>query len=292
MPLAESPVILFIINPVSGGKTKTDWETAIREYYRERITNIQFFVLTGSNDAESIKHWIEKIKPAKVVAVGGDGTVTMLANELLGTDMALGILPAGSANGMARELNIPLTITEALDVVEGGQVKNVDVIDVNGHICLHLSDIGLNAQLIKHFEEGNIRGKLGYATKVLKTLWTKSPMQLTVNIHGKEVTMRALMVVLANARMYGTGAVINPEGDLYDGQFEVVIMRRLALSELLKMFLKPQPFNPSKIKIFPATSVSIATTRKVHFQVDGEYLGKVHAVNANIIAGQLKIIIP
>jgi YegS/Rv2252/BmrU family lipid kinase len=292
MPLATSPVILFIINPVSGGKTKTDWETAIREYYSERETNIQFFVLTGSNDAESIKHWIEKIKPAKVVAVGGDGTVTMLANELLGTDIPLGILPAGSANGMARELSIPLTITEALDVVEGGQVKNIDVIDVNGHICLHLSDIGLNAQLIKHFEEGNIRGKLGYATKVLKTLWTKSPMQLTVNIHGKEVTMRALMVVLANATMYGTGAVINPEGDLYDGQFEVVIMRRLALSELLKMFLKPQPFNPSKIKIFPATSVSIVTTRKVHFQVDGEYLGKVHAVNANIIAGQLKIIIP
>jgi diacylglycerol kinase family enzyme len=104
--------------------------------------------------------------------------------------------------------------------------------------------------------------------------------------------MKALMVVLANATKYGTGAVINPEGDLYDGQFEVVIMKRLAITELLKMWFRPQPFNPTKIKVYPATSVSIETTRKVHFQVDGEYLGKVRRVDANIIAGQLKLIVP
>jgi YegS/Rv2252/BmrU family lipid kinase len=292
MPIAEQPLNLFVNNPISGGKTKTDWEAAIRQYFESRDSNIEFFMLTGENDSESVKHWIEKLKPAKVIAVGGDGTVTMVAKEVLGSEIALGILPAGSANGMARELNIPLTVNEALDVVDKGHTKNADVIDVNGHVCLHLSDIGLNAQLVKHFEEGNVRGKFGYATKVLKTLWMKSAMSVTVDVKGKQETMNALMVVLANARMYGTGAVINPEGDLYDGHFEVVIMKRLALSELLKMWLKPQPFNPKKIDIFPATSVNINTTRRVHFQVDGEYLGKVHNVNANIIAGQLKIIIP
>jgi diacylglycerol kinase family enzyme len=226
------------------------------------------------------------------VAVGGDGTVTMVAKEILRKDCALGILPAGSANGMARELNIPPTINEALQVIENGTIRNADVIDVNGHISLHLSDIGLNAQLIKHFEEGKIRGKLGYATKVIKTLWAKSVMSIRINTGEKEVDMKALMVVLANAKMYGTGAVINPEGDLYDGKFEVVIMKRLAISELVKMWFKPQPFNPKKIRVFPATSVNIETTSKVHFQVDGEYLGKVKSVNANIIAGKLKIIIP
>jgi diacylglycerol kinase (ATP) len=69
-------------------------------------------------------------------------------------------------------------------------------------------------------------------------------------------------------------------------------MKKLALSELLKVWFRPQPFNPAKIKVYPATSVSIQTTRKVHFQVDGEYLGKVHRVDANIIAGQLKLIVP
>jgi YegS/Rv2252/BmrU family lipid kinase len=292
MPSDAPASILFIINPISGGKTKNDWESAIREYYKPLTSNPEFFMLTGSNDNVSIQHWIEKIKPSKIVAVGGDGTVSLVAREIIGKNIALGILPAGSANGMATELNIPIAANDALHVIEHGTIKNADVIDVNNHICLHLSDIGLNAQLIKHFEEGKVRGKFGYATKVIKTLWTKSVMSLSINIKGKMVNMKALMVVLANATKYGTGAVINPEGNPYDGQFEVVIMKRLALTELLKMWFRPQPFNPTKIKIYPATSVSIQTTRKVHFQVDGEYLGKVKRVDANIIAGQLKLIVP
>ncbi len=292
MPTGESPLILFVINPISGGKSKIEWENFVRDYYKNTDANIEFYVLTGENDSESLRHWIERLQPGTVVAVGGDGTVSLVAKEVLKKDIALGILPAGSANGMARELNIPENINDSLEIIVKGQTKQADVIDVNGHICLHLSDIGLNAQLIKHFEEGKLRGKLGYATKVIKTLWTKSWMTLKIDVHGKEVTMKALMVVLANATMYGTGAVINPEGDLYDGKFEVVIMKRLALSELFKMWVRPQPFNPEKIKSYPATSVSIQTTRKVHFQVDGEYLGKVHTVNANIIAGKLKLLVP
>lgn len=290
--MGTSSLILFVINPISGGKAKIEWENFVRDYYKNIPGNIEFYILTGENDEDSLKHWIDRLKPEAVVAVGGDGTVSLVAKQVLGKDIALGILPAGSANGMARELKIPENINDALDIIANGQTKQADVIDVNGHICLHLSDIGLNAQLIKHFEEGKLRGKLGYATKVIKTLWTKSWMTLRINVHGKEVTMKALMVVLANATMYGTGAVINPEGDLYDGKFEVVIMKRLALSELFKMWVKPQPFNPEKIKLYPATSVSIQTTRKVHFQVDGEYLGKVHTVDANIVAGKLKLIVP
>jgi YegS/Rv2252/BmrU family lipid kinase len=292
MPHGAPSSILFIINPISGGKAKTDWETAIKEYFKPLHHKIEIFLLTGTNDEDSIRHWIEKIKPDRVVAVGGDGTISIVAKQIIGSEVALGILPAGSANGMALELGVPLTVIEALDIVVNGTIKNADVIEVNKNICLHLSDIGLNAQLIKHFEEGKLRGKLGYATKVIKTLWTKSTMSLSIDIRGKKVTVDALMVVLANATKYGTGAVINPEGNLYDGQFEVVIMKKLAVTELFKMWFKPQPFDPSKIKVFPATSVSIKTKKKVHFQVDGEYLGKVHSVDANIIAGQLKLIVP
>ncbi len=80
---------------------------------------------------------------------------------------------------MAKELSIPLTVQDALEIIIAGNTKDADVIRVNDqHICLHLSDIGLNAQLIKHFEEGKLRGKWGYATKVLKTLWLKSPMKV------------------------------------------------------------------------------------------------------------------
>lgn len=284
---------LFIINPISGGKTKTDWEAAIREHFANSTHSFEFFILSGENDEESIKHWIEMVKPSKVVAVGGDGTVSLVAKQLLSTGIPLGILPAGSANGMAKELGLPLTVDEALDVIAAGNIKDADVIRINEqYYCLHLSDIGLNALLIKHFEEGKIRGKLGYATKVLKTLWTKSQMELDIKIKDQVVRVQALMVVLANARMYGTGAVINPEGNMYDGRFEVVIMKRLAISELFKMWFRPQPFNPEKIKLYPATSITINSRKKVHFQVDGEYLGKVNKVTAEVLPGQLKIIVP
>lgn len=285
--------ILFVINPVSGGKTKTDWESAITDFFKSAPFDIQFYLFDGKNDPASLQHWIEKIKPHRVVAVGGDGTVTLVAKEVLQTGIALGILPAGSANGMARELGLPLTTNEALHVIAEGKTKSADVIRINReHISLHLSDIGLNARLIKHFEEGNLRGKFGYATKVIKTLWTKSYMTVDVCIGDKKATLKALMVVLANATKYGTGAVINPEGSPFDGKFEVVVMKRLSVSELFKMWFRPQPFNPRKIRVYPATSVTIHSDKQEHFQVDGEYLGRVSKVEAHILAGQLKLIVP
>ena len=100
------------------------------------------------------------------------------------------------------------------------------------------------------------------------------------------------MIVLANASKYGTGAVINPHGDLYDGLFEVVIMRKVAISELFKMWFRPQTFNPKKIEIIQAKSVRIDTDHGVHFQVDGEYLGKINHLDAKILPGELNILLP
>jgi len=117
-------------------------------------------------------------------------------------------------------------------------------------------------------------------------------MNVSIEMEGRSVSHKAFMVVLANASKYGTGAVINPHGDLYDGLFEVVIVRRLALSELFKMIFKPQPFDPKKIQLYQANAVTITTARAVHFQVDGEYLGKVKQVNAIMLKGQLNLIVP
>src|SRR4051794_40753249 len=109
--------ILFIINPVSGGKVKTDWEVSIRDFFKKEDHQIDFYLLTGKNDLPSIKHHIDRINPDQVVAVGGDGTVKMVAGLLKETTMAKGILPAGSANGMAKELGIPLDPVQALEIL-------------------------------------------------------------------------------------------------------------------------------------------------------------------------------
>ena len=285
--------ILFVINPNSGGKNKQDFETQIKAYFQQHIHDIAYYHLTGNNDEAGIKRELDSWAPQKIVAVGGDGTVNLVAKVIMGSDIHLGIIPGGSANGMAKELNLPTVFNEMMTLIMEGGSKRADIIKINDiDICLHLSDIGLNARLIKYFEEGNMRGKIGYAKVALKVLWRKQNIQVIIKSSDNIIRRDAFMVVLANASKYGTGAVINPEGNLYDGLFEVVIIRQLAIIEILKMWFKPKPFNKKNIEIIKATSVHIITGHKVHFQVDGEYKGKVKEVKAEMQAHCINLIVP
>ncbi|HVG16839.1 MAG TPA: diacylglycerol kinase family protein [Chitinophagaceae bacterium] len=285
--------ILFVINPISGGKLKQDWEAFIRDYFKSLPHSIEFYILTGKDDSSSINHYIERLAPDKVVGVGGDGTIKLIAELLHGKDIAIGILPAGSANGMAKELNIPLAKEAALDVVLNGEKKQTDVIQVNDEeICLHLSDFGLNAMLVHYFENSNKRGMIGYAQGVLKMLWNKRKLHATITTDDDTFKRKAYMIVLANASKYGTGATINPEGKIDDGLFEVVIIRRLNFWGLLNMLIAHNNFNKEKIEIVSTKSVKISLLYKSHFQVDGEYRGKTKTITAKVLSGCLNIMLP
>jgi YegS/Rv2252/BmrU family lipid kinase len=283
---------LFIINPGSGSKNADGWKTVIGDFFKERNVSYDIYLLSEKFDLKEIRNKIATVKPENVIAVGGDGTVTMLANILAGKDIPLGILPGGSANGMAKELGIPQDPKDALQTIDSGFTKTLDLIKINDDLCLHMSDLGLNARLIKYFEEGKLRGKWGYGKVILRTLWHREKMFVTIRTGEGEVKRVAYMVVLANARMYGTGAVINPEGKPDDGLFEVIIIRKLSFIALLKMLFRPGIFNPKHIEILHCTSAEISTTKNIHFQVDGEYLGKVNKVRAVIQPGIIKMILP
>jgi diacylglycerol kinase (ATP) len=285
--------LLFILNPVSGGKSKSNWETGIREYFRASDNKYEIYNTSGHNDLESIKYWIETWGPDKVIAVGGDGTLKLVAEALLGKDIPLCVFPAGSANGMAREIKMPLTLEDCMGVLFNGEAKHTDIIRINGeHICLHLSDIGMNAQLVKYFEENDVRGKIGYARGILRVLWNRELMQIRIKKSGDNLERAAFMVVLANASVYGTGARINPVGDLHDGLFEVVILRKLSLTELFKMLFLNAPFNPEKTELLQADSLTIEVRKRAYFQVDGEYLGKTQKVSAQVERNALLLLFP
>lgn len=284
--------ILFVLNPVSGGKKKIDWETAIRNYFKNLPHVIEIYILTGKDDTGSIKYWIEKLQATRIVAVGGDGTVSLIAKQLYGTDLIMGILPAGSANGLAREFDIPEIPSKALDIIINGKVKCCDVIKINDNeISLHLSDFGLNARLIKYFDESRLRGMWGYARMVIKVLWRKKLMNAHIEADNINLETSAFMIVIANASKYGTGAVINPEGNLGDGLFEIIILRKFPVLELVKMLLSYKKFNPKKVEIFQTKKATITMKRKTHFQVDGEYKGRIDKVVAEIIPSQLNLLI-
>ena len=285
--------ILFIINPVSGGKEKTDWETQIREYFKQSPHEMEFYLLTGENDRASVEHHIDSTKPDRVVTVGGDGTVKLVAEIVKDKNIPLGIIPAGSANGMARELDIPANVNEALEIAIHEVPRPIDIIKINDEeFCIHLSDIGLNAMLVKYFEQSDKRGMWGYGKATFRVLWNKQKIFATIKTDEGEVKRKAFMVVIANARKYGTGGNINPDGDIADGKFEVVVLRKLNLIEILKALLTDKSFHPNRIEVFSTTKAEISTLKKTYFQVDGEYRGKTNHIKAEIVANALQIVHP
>jgi YegS/Rv2252/BmrU family lipid kinase len=290
----QSPLkLLFVINPISGGKEKNDWELAIREYYTDKPHSPEFYLLTGQDDKRSVQFYIDRIQPDRVIAVGGDGTVKMVAGLLKETKIALGIIPAGSANGMAKELNIPAAVEQALDIVTNGQVRRIDIIKINEEeICIHLSDIGLNAMLVRYFEQSPGRGMWGYGKAIFRVLWEKRKLRVTITTDNGTVKRKAYMVALANARKYGTGANLNPEGDVSDGRFEVVIVRKINLFEIFKSVFTNKSFDHNRIEVFSTTNATIAVHRKAYFQIDGEFMGKITEVKARVLPQLLHVMIP
>ena len=289
----DASKLLFVINPVSGGNKKTVWETGIGQYFANTAHHIKIFNLNGKNDTSLLRESITLFQPDKVIAVGGDGTIKLVAQQLIGTQIPLGILPAGSANGMAHELDLPDTIEEALDVVTKGIIKKIDLININDkEICIHLSDMGLNALVIKYYAMNRRRGKWGYAKAIIRVLWQRQLIKTEIFVNGEKILRSAFMIVLANARTYGTGAVINPSGDLCDGKFEVIILKELSLFELLKMLLTHRPFDPQKTEILQTEEISISIRKRAYFQIDGEYRGKVTTVKAKILPAALGILLP
>ncbi|WP_153797878.1 diacylglycerol/lipid kinase family protein [Foetidibacter luteolus] len=282
---------LFIINPGSGSN-KTDWQEEIDNYFASLPHQVECFLLPEQCKPGEIKNKIRSSGADRVVATGGDGTVKLVAENILDTQIPMAILPAGSANGMATELGIPPEPQKALDVVVNGTLKKIHLVKVNKELCIHLSDIGFNAFVIKKFEDENTRGMWGYAKAAWKVLWSHSKMNVEIMMDGQYVRREAAMVVIANATQYGNKVKINPEGDLEDDLFEVVVIRKISLAEILKMRFTHSEFHPAKTELFKTSSLKINSRRKVHFQVDGEYLGKVNTIQAEIVPEALEIIMP
>lgn len=291
--MQKSLRILFVVNPIAGGKEKKDWETAIREFFKESDYAFQFYLQNGKSDKPSIQQYIDSFKPDTVVAIGGDGTVKMVAELVKETTIRLGIIPAGSANGLAKELGIPANINDAIEIILNGECRKMDAIKINEEeLCFHLGDVGLNALLVKYFESTKTRGLWGYGQSLFRMLWNKRKMRVSIKTDEGEVKRKAYMIVLANAEKYGTGAVINPNGDVSDGKFEVVVIRKIHLFEIFKAVTARKSFHPKRIEVFRTKSVALRFQQKAPFQVDGEYLGKIAVLNARILPGVVNVMMP
>ena len=285
--------ILFILNPKSGGSKKTNWEKIIRDYFKSLSYQIDIYILTGKDDAMQVHDQIKNRDPKKIVAVGGDGTVSLVAQQLLQSSIPMGILRAGSANAMATDLKIPENNSAALNTILKGRIQKCDAIKINeNELSIHLSDLGLNARIVKYFHQSAIHGMWGYARFFIKILLHAKKFHSHISADGGNINIKAFMIVIANAKKYGTGAIINPKGLIDDGKFELVVVRKISIFEMIKMFLKGRQFNPENVEIFQTSKAVISTNRDIDFQIDGEYDGEINKVTAEIIPSTLNIIVP
>jgi diacylglycerol kinase family enzyme len=298
MPKAHlnAPIILFVINPISGDVDKSNLESAIEGHFQGQQATFKIFYTTGENDIENLSTLIKEITPGKVVAVGGDGTCNMVGNVLLKSKIPMGILPLGSANGLAKELQIPQQVTEALKVITDGKPKPIDTLLLNQkYLSLHLSDIGMNAQVVERFEKDSGRGFWGYARSFFKEVGDAKPLPFKLQSDTKTIVKTAHMVVIANASRYGTGAVINPKGKIDDGFFEVIFVRPYSTWHLLRMII---PFYTRRIHTLPyidtfsCKKAVIRNFQKQVIQVDGEVIGRNQEVVVEIMPQSLLVLVP
>jgi len=284
---------ILVINPISGDVDKTDIISQTEAFAKDLKIELITYKTIGDNDEAEISSLYKKHKPERVLVAGGDGTIKMVAEALDSVDVIIGILPAGSANGLSVDLDIPSELEESLKIAFHNDFMEVDMICINNKKSLHLSDIGLNAELIKNYENSSIRGKLGYAIQAVNTLTdTEVPFHTTIVANGELIETEAKMVVVANSQKYGTGVVINPVGKMDDGKFEIVIIKNLDLLVFGKIITGNMPLDNGDVEIISAEKATIKTDVPVHFQVDGEYCDEVTSLDIWMLPRQMKVAVP
>ncbi|MFH6989095.1 diacylglycerol/lipid kinase family protein [Flavobacterium collinsii] len=285
--------ILFVVNPISGDLDKSDLIADVQEFATTHHFDLEVYETTGKNDQKKVQALYNQYQPERIVVAGGDGTIKMVAEAMEQFDIIIGILPAGSANGLSVDLNLPDTIEENLKIAFLHHYIEMDMICINGKKSIHLSDIGVNANLVKNYEESNLRGFWGYALQAYSALKeSEEPFVATISANNETVEHTARMIVIANSQKYGTGVIINPNGAMNDGKFELVILKSLDLLLIGKIITGNMPIDSDDIVIISTDKAAIKTDYPVNFQIDGEYCGAQTDLEIHILHKQMKIAIP
>jgi diacylglycerol kinase (ATP) len=284
---------ILVVNPISGDVDKSEIIEKTRAFATEKSIELIVFETTQNDDAETLRRLYKLHQPKRILIVGGDGTIKFVAETFEQEDVIFGIIPAGSANGLAADLALADTVEENLEIAFNDNFIDIDMISINGKRSIHLSDLGLNAKLVKNYEKSDTRGKWGYALQIITTLRELGdPFSAQITANGTTITCEAAMIVIANSQKYGTGVMINPDGKMDDGKFEIVILKHFDFVIFTKIITGNMPENAEDIQIISTDTAIITTKSPVSFQIDGEYIGEETHLDIKILPSQMKIVIP
>lgn len=220
----EKKPLLAIINPISG--------TAKKEYVPEtlnRIIDKEKFDLTirfTQRQGHASELTKEAIKEGfyGVVAIGGDGTINEVASALCGSDTALGIIPCGSGNGLARHLGVPVNIEKAIQIINIDNVESLDYCTVNDQPFFCTCGVGFDAHVSEKFAQSHKRGPLAYVQNTLIEYLKYRPQKYVIEMGEEVLTEEAFLIACGNASQYGNNAYITPRASMHDGLIDVTVI--------------------------------------------------------------------
>lgn len=287
--------ILFVVNPISGGVNKEPFIRKAKSLCEKYGIDYHFFKTTGKDDDKHLEDVLLDYQPDKIASVGGDGTTLFTATVLLNAPIPMGIIPLGSANGMATELFVNPEPIEALrDIIMSELVAGLDMLVVNDEFyIMHIGDVGINAGIIDAYSKDKNRGMATYAKYFIDELKQLKPFNFSINANGKIIEKSGLMIGICNARKYGTGVPLNLNGNPMDGIFEIVIVQNIDVHSLIKAGLSKfdERFHDSQNGIVISTDkAEINFEQPRLLQLDGELIGKFSKLNIEILKGAIRLI--
>ncbi len=266
--------IVFIVNPISGTHSKD----GLRDIISRQIgDNAEWSIVPTAyaGHASVIASQCVSEGVDICVAVGGDGTVNEVARSLVHSDTALGIVPCGSGNGLARHLCIPMDMTGAVEMIALGKIASFDYGIINNQPFFCTCGMGFDAFVSQKFAEAGKRGLTTYVEQVLKETLKYKPDTYTIEDETGLHHYKAFLIACANAAQYGNNAYIAPGASMQDGLMDVIVMEPFTVIEApqlaVDLFAKTLGNNP-RIKTFQARRVHIHREKAGAVHYDGDPL--------------------
>lgn len=287
--------LVFIVNPTSGTDRIKAIQTAIDRLIDERIyTHETQYTQYAKHGTELARAAAERDAHA-VIAVGGDGSVADVAAGLKDSKTALGIIPKGSGNGMARSLGLPLNVAEAIKLINVGKTLRIDLGYVNDRLFVSNAGVGFDALISNKFAKSKRRGLSVYSWLVTKYLWLYKTWNWQITLDGKAINSRAFLVNVANGQQFGYNFRIAPQASFTDGWLDVTVIRKFPkmLGGALALRAMKGDIRSSRfVTHYRAKSISISHPDLDLMQTDGDAHACVNHLEFRIEPKAMDVIVP
>ncbi|NLN96031.1 MAG: YegS/Rv2252/BmrU family lipid kinase [Bacteroidales bacterium] len=289
--------ILFIINPSSGSSLK--FKGLIAGHILDTIDRSKYFPeIHHSSGADNITEICTAAVESgikTIIIAGGDGSVNLVARNLIGTDTALGIIPAGSGNGLARHLKIPVDVKKAVKIINRRKTQLIDSVNINDRVFFSIAGIGFDALVAREYARLGMRGFLSYFKVVVSRYLGYKPQTYELKVDGVSLARKALFVAFANSNQFGYNAIISPQAKPDDGFVDVCITPKIPLlkTPLLALKMFGNTIDKSAyVEIIKARHVEVKRHEDTWINLDGESLELTKDLIIKVNPASLLVIVP